>query len=146
MLAYPRCPEVVVKGLKMRLIIASALGVAAGLGGMDLGALAQSSSESDLECKVVIHCARGQGCDPNLQTDGEVIADFSKTDGWETMEDGKTQRIMVSHELGRLVIERRVEGTTISRNLGPNLEYTETRVLGPEISTSVGYCSPVREE
>ena len=129
----------------MRLVIACALG-AAGLSLDVHGVSAQDTQDRDLECKVVIHCARGQGCDPSLQTEGEIVANFTETRGWETMEDGKTQRIMVAHELGRLVIEKRPEGTTISRNLGPNLEYTETRVLGPEISTSVGYCSPIEED
>jgi len=104
---------------------------------------AQDIRTGDLICKIVIHCARGQSCNPEVATEGEVVTDFSSTDGWEEARDGRGKRITVEHELGRLTIEQRPEGTVISRNLGPNMEYTETRILGPEISTSVGYCSRV---
>ncbi len=106
---------------------------------------ATEAQKGDLICEVQIHCARGMNCDPEQGTSSKIVADFSDTDGWETARDGKTKRITVVHDLGRLVIETRPEGTVISRNLGPNLEFTETRVLGPEISTSVGYCSRVSE-
>ncbi len=129
----------------------AALGVSLSLLGFGAGLAprmshAQDVRTGDLICQVVIYCARGQGCDPEAGTEGEVLADFSSTDGWETARDGQTQRITVEHDLGRLVIEQRVEGTVISRNLGPNLEFTETRILGPEVSTSVGYCSRVNNE
>lgn len=107
---------------------------------------AQDIRTGDLKCNIVIHCARGQSCDPEVATEGEIVTDFSSTDGWEDARDGRGKRITVEHELGRLTIEQRPEGTVISRNLGPNLEYTETRVLGPEISTSVGYCSRVNND
>ena len=106
---------------------------------------AQAAKIGDYECTVVIHCARGQQCDPSEKTEGTVIADFSDTNGWETLDGTEVKRITVPHDLGRLVIEKRPEGTTVSRNLGPNLEYTETRILGPEVSTSVGSCSRINE-
>lgn len=122
---------------KMKLIF-----VLLGLGGP---LAATEAQKGDLICEVQIHCARGLECNPEIGTPSEIVADFSETDGWETARDGKTMRITVVHDLGRLVIEARTEGTVISRSLGPNLEFTETRVLGPEISTSVGYCSRVNE-
>ena len=128
------------------------MGALSGLG-LGMGALlapvtsqAQDVRTGDLMCKIVIHCARGQACNPEIATAGEIVTDFSSTDGWEEARDGRGSRITVEHELGRLTIEQRPEGTVISRNLGPNLEYTETRILGPEVSTSVGYCSRVNNE